>query len=448
MFMQLIFCLYSIENTLLNFSRTNCSYKWRDTMPLMRGKKQDGLVLYKRHKEDCEVHQTNLPEDGKRFYWECPCMIWITGRYPNSKAVIRMTTGTGILKRAQAARDAVLANHMSKETMTAERGPTITYCIEQHLQEQRHGMKEQTYVQTQQRLKNKLQVFLHARGVFYMREVTAELLGLFRTQGLPNLKDTTKKVVFENLRSFLRTASEYGWTTENLADKVKPHQAMTEQKQPYTDKEIERMMDEAECLHSNNGTRFARDPKTFRLLLELMLATGMRIGDALRYDPRTVARGESGLEVYTYVPQKQRITRRQKTAVAYLTPKLKQDIDDARWLTPERWPFYYGEVNDKKWHYLGCVVRLLMKAIGERANIADCRPHRLRDTFAVRSLLKGMSLEGVSRLLNHSGIAVTEQYYAPWITDRQRQLERTFAETVMDSPQNTKRNPKRGPRTA
>ena len=50
-------------------------------------------------------------------------------------------------------------------------------------------------------------------------------------------------------------------------------------------------------------------------------------------------------------------------------------------------------------------------------------PHRFRDTFAVALLLKGVSLESVSKLLGHTSIKVTERHYAPWVKARQDQLE-------------------------
>jgi integrase len=61
--------------------------------------------------------------------------------------------------------------------------------------------------------------------------------------------------------------------------------------------------------------------------------------------------------------------------------------------------------------------------------ITDCRPHRLRDTFAVRALLKGIRLEDVSKLLGHRKIAVTERYYAAWIPSRKLRLERLLFES-------------------
>ena len=55
--------------------------------------------------------------------------------------------------------------------------------------------------------------------------------------------------------------------------------------------------------------------------------------------------------------------------------------------------------------------------------ITGGHPHRFRDTFAVSLLLKGVSIEIVSKLLGHSSIKVTERHYSPWVKARQDQLE-------------------------
>jgi integrase/recombinase XerD len=55
--------------------------------------------------------------------------------------------------------------------------------------------------------------------------------------------------------------------------------------------------------------------------------------------------------------------------------------------------------------------------------IVGGHPHRFRDTFAVSLLLKGVSIEIVSKLLGHSSIKVTERHYAPWVKARQELLE-------------------------
>jgi site-specific recombinase XerD len=49
--------------------------------------------------------------------------------------------------------------------------------------------------------------------------------------------------------------------------------------------------------------------------------------------------------------------------------------------------------------------------------------HRLRDTFAVDLLKKGVPMEEVSKLLGHESIRTTERSYAKWVKGRQDRLD-------------------------
>ena len=49
--------------------------------------------------------------------------------------------------------------------------------------------------------------------------------------------------------------------------------------------------------------------------------------------------------------------------------------------------------------------------------------HRLRQTFAVDLLGKGVPLEEVSKLLGHVSIRTTEKHYAKWVQGRQDRLD-------------------------
>ena len=91
---------------------------------------------------------------------------------------------------------------------------------------------------------------------------------------------------------------------------------------------------------------------------------------------------------------------------------MKTAIDKCHWLSPKL-PFHYGSSSNPA--YLPNEAYSRMQTIGAHCGVSDCRPHRLRDTFAVRMLLKGLPLEDVSRLLGHSSVKVTETYYAKWI---------------------------------
>ena len=75
-----------------------------------------------------------------------------------------------------------------------------------------------------------------------------------------------------------------------------------------------------------------------------------------------------------------------------------------------------------------------------------CHAHMFRDTFAVELLNKGVPIDRVSLLLGHSSVKVTEKHYAPFVKERQQQLENyakmAWDETVthVPPPPRTKRS--------
>ena len=153
----------------------------------------------------------------------------------------------------------------------------------------------------------RLQTFCEKHGVLHMSDLTVDLLETFKVEGLPKkMADTSKSTVVAKLRCFLRAAFRRGWISEALADRVTGHKAVYEQKEPYTDKEVELIL--AEALRLRGGRHgYSSQPATFRLLLELMLDTGLRSGDAVQYDPAKVSKGEH-MWIYTYVMEKRKKT--------------------------------------------------------------------------------------------------------------------------------------------
>jgi integrase len=55
--------------------------------------------------------------------------------------------------------------------------------------------------------------------------------------------------------------------------------------------------------------------------------------------------------------------------------------------------------------------------------------HRLRDTYAVDLLQKGVPLEHVSKLLGHKSVSTTERHYARWSKGRQDLLDSVVSQT-------------------
>jgi integrase/recombinase XerD len=383
-----------------------------------------GLLLYKVHTPNCHVHDSRVPAHSRRFYFKCQCPIYIKGRTPSGDTVPRQSTGFSDLKKAEGLRDSLMADVKGNPTS----GPALAECIEKYLASRAQELDERTLDQHRVALE-RLRLYLAAQGIFYVHDLTVDHLETFKTAGLPSqMKGTTRATADAKIRCFLRTAFRRGWLKEHLVERVTPVKAVYEEKEPYSDEEVKAILDEA--LKLDGGTRgYAKHPGTFRLLLELMLETGMRVGDAVRFDPKRLEKGDT-MWIYNFTPAKQKRAEKRKTLEAYIPDGLKRRIDECQWLTPDG-PFWYGSSKDPD--ALAQAVYERMQGMGQRCGISDCRPHRLRDTFAVRKLLAGMQLEDVSRLLGHSSIKITETYYARWTSGRKRRLERILNETLVNA---------------
>lgn len=381
------------------------------------------LIIYRRHSTRCRVHTLGLSAREVRHYRDCECPIWAygitdTAEYPRQS----------LHTRDWAVAEAKLRARQAAAVDVAVHGPTITDSVRRHLDSHANNIGHRALGHHRLTLR-RLEEFARSRNALFMSDLTVDLLEDFKTYALAKFKSTTRHLAVTKLRFFLREAYRRGWIVEALHERVRATRAMYEQKQPYTDDEIRRVLAhvEADAGHGRQG--YTAHPATFRLLIEFMLTTGVRVSDAIRYDPARCTRGEH-MWVYRFEPVKQRRGEKTKHAEVYLPEPLKLTIDGAVWFSPTH-PFAYRAFDANNTMERAVLER--MQGIGKLCGVADVRPHRLRDTFAVRALVRGMALEDVSRLLCHSSVAITEKYYAPWVPARQNRLEGLLAQTLVDA---------------
>jgi integrase/recombinase XerD len=70
-----------------------------------------------------------------------------------------------------------------------------------------------------------------------------------------------------------------------------------------------------------------------------------------------------------------------------------------------------------------------LKKVFRIAGIPSGHGHRLRDTFAVELLQRGVDIQTVSILLGHHSIKTTEKSYSPWVKSRQDALDDAIKKT-------------------
>ncbi len=383
------------------------------------------LRLYRWHSAACKqelkaTYKKLKPPAQRRAireYITCNCPIWLTGStdtetYPRQATGLRDWTAAEALKRSREAG--------AKDT--AVHGPTLADCIQEFLAAHAEHVGARA-LQQYKLVLNRIQEFAHSRNRHFIQELDVDLLESFKTHALAGLASTSKAGAVGKLKFFLSESYTRGWIKEALALKVKSVVGVYEERKPYTEEEISAILEQARKL--NGGVSgYATNGPTFCLLLEFMLETGLRVSDAIRFDPAKCVKSKH-LWIYSFQPKKQRIARASKYINAYLSTKLKTAIDTCKWFSAAL-PFAYRTPEGSE---LEQAVYERMQEIGKRCSVADCRPHRLRDSFAVRKLLRGVSVDDVSKLLGHASVAVTQKYYSPWDPRRDDRLERVAHES-------------------
>lgn len=391
------------------------------------------VILYRRHTKRCPTQiagrkEFKLSHRAKREYMGCDCPLWVAGKNLAGEPLRRESLGTTDLEAAKAIVAAELKTAVAPQP-AQDRGPKLPDCIVQYLERREHEISDSTRYHYKWLL-GELQVYAGRNGITYVRDLSPDLLERFKFEGLPKkMKDSSRGMYTAKMRAFLREAERLGWIEARLADRVRPHHHEHESTLPFEETEIAKM--------------FAAAPRIFRLLFQLMLETGLRISDAMRFDPAQLIKGEH-LWIYPFrMAKRKRLARPQVVRFeVFISDGLKTAIDEAKteWGSPNL-PFWFYPNARATYKQ----IYREMQRIGEECGIADCRPHRLRDSFAVRKLLAGLSLDDVSRLLGHASVSMTEQAYAAWVPARARRLEGIVAATLlsaplMDAPSNLHRN--------
>ncbi len=261
------------------------------------------------------------------------------------------------------------------------------------------------------------------KGVYTVQGITREVLtGYAATWENLYPSSNTRASVRERLRSFLRYCFECRWLDRVPAvPKIAVDEPPT---LPLTDAEYKRVLATIDSVRpkrfdAKGVTRLlSTETKTrLRALIQLMRWSGLAIQDAVRLRRASIIH-DKAKGIYRVV------TVRQKTGTDVSVP-LPTEVAEEILATPSPNPeyiFWTGSQGRSQVIMWGSrYVRPLFEAAGVRSG--HMVSHRLRDTFAVDLLTKGVPLEEVSKLLGHTSIKTTEKHYSAWIKGRQDRLD-------------------------
>ena len=207
---------------------------------------------------------------------------------------------------------------------------------------------------------------------------------------------STTRLRLSLLRAFFAYALREGWVDRSPMTNVLNPKVQHNPTLPLNHSEVQTLI------------RAARGHEQERALLLLMRYSGLAIRDAvtckqehIKDSTLTLRRAKSGELVIVHLPKP--VTRSLETI----------GTDDSPYF------FWTGSSEPvtatKYW-------RKRLQTVAKKAGLDDFRPHRLRDTFAVELLVKGVPIQDVSSLLGHSSVKTTERHYAPWNQARRDRL--------------------------
>jgi len=246
---------------------------------------------------------------------------------------------------------------------------------------------------------SRLQNYAERAGVFTVSGVTSELLTGYVASW--NTSSGTRALAAKTLKCFLRYCYDAQWLERiPKMPRINVDVIATE---PLTSEEYAALLDAVTA------------PK-LRALIQLMRWSGLAVRDAVTLERADIQDAGGFYRV---------VTARQKTGTHVSVPIpapvareiLAVENHDSKYV------FWHGK-GDGKNFALGYGASI--SEAFELAGIADVcfmKSHRLRDTFAVGLLVKGVPLEEVSKLLGHESIRTTEKHYSRWIKGRQDRLD-------------------------
>jgi integrase/recombinase XerD len=241
-------------------------------------------------------------------------------------------------------------------------------------------------------------------GNWNLKSISAAELDSYR--GTWKLSPISARKKLERLRTFFRFCVDRDLIRKNPATSLKPPKVFFKPTMPFSDEEYEKIIWATE-VYPPQGIYGEKNKIRMRAFVRLLKHSGLRIRDAVCLRRSAVKDGK--LFLYT-----------QKTGTPVTLPLPPFVVEDLETVAVNETHFFWSGLGLPK-----SAVADFQRALQKLFELAGVRghAHRFRDTFAVNLLLGGVPMEQVSIILGHTSIKTTERHYAPWVRERQSQME-------------------------
>jgi integrase/recombinase XerD len=352
------------------------------------------LQLRRRHLKKCP-HKSSA-------YIKCRCPLWAVGALDGK--FIRKSLDTGNLEKAEILRRQIeIDRHViERVSVTDACGRWLADCEARQLKPQ--SIKKYKEV--------KKELIGHWSGP--VRAISVDDVRRLRESWKYAPGTVGKRL--ELIRAFFSFCVGSGWIEKNPAKSVKAPQARQAPTLPFSEiewKDILIALDMYGEIHHQSPVRIR---KQLRALILLMRYSGLRISDAVDMCAMKI---DSSGNMFIYMA---------KTGTPVkipLPPVVLESLQEI--YVADDLSFFWSGNGKLKTALTEWQERL--KKVFRIAGIPSGHGHRLRDTFAVELLQRGVDIQTVSILLGHSSIKTTEKSYSPWVKSRQDALEEAIKKT-------------------
>jgi integrase/recombinase XerD len=360
------------------------------------------LTIYRRHLKSCP-HR----DEGRKFR-RCQCPVWVDGFLGDVE--MRKSLRTKNWEKAQRIVRDWEANAEEPPKIDPQPSPILLPdACETFLKDAAARNLRESTLKKYRLLFRQLQSFATQRGFRFIKEFDLTAVREFRTTWPNRNLGALKKL--EYLRAFFRFAQESGWIEDNPASKIKNPRVSHCPTMPFSHDEMIRILRACdEYGQKFQGERRAQEnARRARALVLLLRYSGLRITDAVGLARNRIVNNK----LFLY-------TAKTGAPVYCPLPEFTLSALEAVPRTNERYFFWSGE---SKIESAVTNWQNALRAIFLLAGVIKGHAHRFRDTFAVQLLLASVPIERVSVLLGHASVRITEKHYAPWVRERQAQLE-------------------------
>ena len=278
----------------------------------------------------------------------------------------------------------------------------------------------------------KIRSWAQSRNFTLLSHITTDGLDEWKTQWKAKAKHpdnrmgkTTAGRHLEKVKAFFTYCQRIGWIKASPAYGIKAIKPDETETLPLVGGRYEQVL-EATYKYDADMRQDDRYGQELRALIELMRWSGLRISDALtvakdrivgnRFALRTI---KNGTKLTVILPD--------HVVTALHALPIRPTVDP-------RYFFWSGKSEIKsltgQWQRKLGRLNKYLSMVDYDGRPLQFHSHQLRDTFAVEHLLAGTSMQDLSGMLGHKSVRVTEKYYAPWVPERQAQLEEKMTEAL------------------